>query len=199
MRPDDALGGFVLRSVLWLPVCFAAWYWSAPLLAFFVGPLARAFVDGFQSGLVTVLEQTGRNLAFVTRITVTASNGEIGFLVPEVDSLLYTYGLALFAALMLAARAKAWMLLVGAVALLPFQAWGVAFDVLVQIGVKAGPDVAGQAGLIGWKREAIALGYQLGGLIFPTLIPVVLWVAFNRPFLENVLGSRAKSLGTGTP
>lgn len=192
MRPET-LAGFVLRTVLWLPVCFAAWYWSAPYHAALAGPLARAFVDAFHSGLVSAIEQPGRDLVFVTRIAVRAGNDESGFLVPEVNPLLYTYGLAFFAALMLASRARAWKLLVGVAALLPFQAWGIAFDFLVQVGVKLGPEVSAQAGLIGWKREAIALGYQLGALIFPTLIPVVLWAAFNRPFIETVLRSRAQN------
>jgi len=39
--------------------------------------------------------------------------------VPEVNPLLYTYGLAFFVALMLAAGTKWWKILVGAVALLP--------------------------------------------------------------------------------
>ena len=189
---SETLAGFVLRTLLWLPVCFAAWYWSAPYHTALAGPLARAFVDAFHSGLVSAIEQPGRDLVFVTRIAVRAGNDESGFLVPEVNPLLYTYGLAFFAALMLASRAQAWKLLLGVAALLPFQAWGIAFDFLVQVGVKLGPGVSAQAGLIGWKREAIALGYQLGALIFPTLVPVVLWAAFNWPFIETVLRSRAQ-------
>jgi hypothetical protein len=197
MRPD-ALRDFILRTALWLPVCFAAWYWSAPLHASLAGFLARFLVEGFQSGIVTAIEQSGRELVFVTRITAPGSTGVTGFLVPEVNSLVYTCGLALFAALMLASRAKAWMLLAGAAALLPFQAWGIAFDFLMQVGIKSGPDVAWQAGVAGWKREAIALGYQAGSLIFPTLMPVVLWAAFNRPFIERALRSRASD-AQGTP
>ena len=64
--------------------------------------------------------------------------------------------------------------------LLPFQGWGIAFDFLAQVGIKLGPAVAAQAGLGGWRVEAIAIGYQIGTLILPSLVPVVLWAVFNR-------------------
>ena len=147
-------------------------------------------MDQFKSGIVSSLEHPGFDLVFVTTLEVHSEPGLTALLVPEVNPLLYTYGLALFLALMLAARARWWKILIGAIVLLPFQSWGIAFDFLVQIGVKLGPDVAAQAGLIGWRTEAIALGYQVGNLIFPTLIPVVLWALFNRTFIESVLWRR---------
>jgi hypothetical protein len=186
-----SLGRFVLRTFLWLPPCFAAWYFSAPYHAAIAGRLARMLVDQFNSGIVSALEQPALDLVFVTTLKVHPEPGQTALLVPEVNPLLYTYGLAFFLALMLAARARWWKILVGAAMLLPFQAWGIAFDFLVQVGVKLGADVAAQAGLLGWRVEAIALGYQLGSLIFPSLIPVVLWAAFSWPFIEGVLRPRA--------
>lgn len=184
------LGRFVLRTILWLPPCFAAWYYSAKYHAFFAGELALLLVDQFKSGIVSALEHPGFDLVFVTTLEVQPEPGQTALLLPEVNPLLYTYGLAFFLALMLAARARWWAILIGVFALLPFQSWGIAFDFLVQVGVKLGPDVAAQAGLIGWRTEAIALGYQIGNLIFPSLIPVVLWAGFSRPFIESLLRSR---------
>ena len=104
---------------------------------------------------------------------------------------------------MLAARAKFWKILLGAAALLPFQSWGIAFDFLVQVGIRLGPEIAAQAGLFGWRREAIALGYQIGSLILPSLMPVVLWAICSRRFIEGELfkqGAGSNSLpGTSTP
>ena len=48
-------------------------------------------------------------------------------------------------AMALAARAKGWELLAGAVALPPFQAWGIAFDFLMQVGIKLGPEIIDHA------------------------------------------------------
>ncbi|MHB9100076.1 MAG: exosortase H-associated membrane protein [Sulfuricella sp.] len=184
---------FVLRTILWLPPCFAAWYFSAQYHAAVAGSLARLLVDQFKSGIVSALEQPGIDLVFVTTLEVHPAPGQTAVLLLEVNPLLYTYGLAFFLALMLAARAKWWKILVGAVVLLPFQSWGIAFDFLAQVGVTLGPDVSAQAGLFGWRREAIALAYQIGNLIFPSLIPVVLWAGFNRLFIESTLRSQVRN------
>ena len=186
-----SLGRFVLSTFLWLPPCFAAWYFSSQYHAAVAGKLARLLVDQFTSGIVSGLEQSGFDLVFVTTLEVHPAPGQTGLLLPEVNPLLYTYGLALFLALMLAARAKWWKILVGAALLLPFQSWGIAFDFLAQVGIKLGPEVAAQAGLLGWRREFIALGYQIGSLIFPSLIPVVLWAVSSRLFIEGVVSGRS--------
>ncbi len=94
----------------------------------------------------------------------------------------FTFGLALFMALVLAAgrpwRPAAW--LAGGAVLVVLPAWGIAFDALRQLaGV---PQVAP---LLGWTplaREAIAFGHQVGSLLLPTLAPVALWVALDPRF-----------------
>jgi hypothetical protein len=182
-----SLGRFVLRTLLWLPPCFAAWYFSAQYHAAIAGGLARLLANQLTSGIVSALEQSGFDLVFVTTLEVHPAPGQTALLLPEVNPLLYTYGLALFLALMLATRAKWWKILVGAAVLLPFQSWGIAFDFLAQVGIKLGPEVAAQAGLLGWRSELIALGYQIGSLIFPSLVPVVLWAVSSREFIGSVL------------
>lgn len=182
-----SLGHFVLRTLLWLPPCLAAWYFGARIHAAIAGVLARAVASLFAPGVVSGLEQPGVDLVFVTSLEVQSAPGQVGLLVPEVNPLLYTFGLAFFVALMLAARAPWWKILAGAALLLPFQAWGIAFDFLAQVGIRLGPGVAAQAGLSGWRTEAIALGYQVGALILPSLVPVVLWALFSREFIESLL------------
>lgn len=186
---------FVLRTFLWLPLCFSAWYFSAPYLAAVVGRLAKLLVNQLTTGVVSAMEQTGPMLVFVTTIKVTPSPGQLAFLIPEVNPLLYTYGSALFLALMLAERAKSWKIIFGVLALMPFQSWGVAFDLLAQIGIQLGPEVSAQAGLTGWRLEVIALGYQLGVLIFPCLVPVVLWATSSRVLQESAPGLLMKKVG----
>ena len=187
-----SLGKFVLHTLLWLPPCFAAWYFTAKYYTPVVGRLAHLLVDLFKSGIVSSLEQSALDLVFVTNLKVHPAPGQTALLLPEVNPLLYTYGLAFFVALMLAEHARWWKILVGAALLLPFQSWGIAFDVLAQVGIKLGPEISAQAGLAGWRAEVIALGCQLGILIFPVVMPVILWACFSRLFNESVLHSRAR-------
>jgi hypothetical protein len=74
--------------------------------------------------------------------------------------------------------------------------WGIAFDFLAQVGVRLGPEVAMQAGLVGWRREVIAFGYQLGSLVLPGVVPVILWASLNRPFIERLPGSGSERYRT---
>jgi len=189
--PRPSLARFVFRTALWLAPCFAAWYLAAAFHGLAAGEAARALVELLKPGLVSALERQGTELVFVTTLLVHPAAGEAGVLVTEVNPLLYTYGLPLFAALMLAARSRAWKIAAGAAILLPFQGWGIAFDFLAQIGIRSGPAVSVQAGLAEWPAEAIALAYQAGSLLFPALVPVVLWAAFNRPLISRLAGSRA--------
>jgi hypothetical protein len=177
------IGALVLRTALWLAPCFAAWYLTARFHGIAAGEAARALVLALKPGLVSALERQGSDLVFVTTLLVHPTQGETGVLVTEVNPLLYTYGLPLFVALMLAARASGWKIVAGAALLLPFQGWGIAFDFLAQVGIRAGREVSVQAGLAGWPSEAIALAYQVGSLLFPALVPVFLWGAFNRPLI----------------
>jgi len=188
--PREGLGAFVLRTFLWLPPCLGAWYLGAGFHGLVAGWLAAPLAGAFSPGLVTGVELQGRELEFVTRLTTATAGGETGVLVPAVSPLIYTYGLAFFLALMLAARPRFRPMVAGALALLPFQAWGIAFDLLLQVGVDLGPDVAAQAHIGGWEREAIALGYQLGSLILPPIVPVLLWAGLNRAFLERLRDGR---------
>jgi hypothetical protein len=84
---------------------------------------------------------------------------------------------------MLAARARWWQIAAGIAVLLPFQSWGIAFDFLAQVGFRLGPDISSRAGLSGWRVEVVALGYQVGSLLLPTLMPVILWGCFCPAYL----------------
>ena len=197
MRPDS-LARFILRTLAWLPVCFAIWFWTATYVAPVVGSLARVSIAAFAPRLVTGLERDGIDLVFVTGLEIHPAPGQAALVLVDINPLVYTYGLGLFAALMLAARSRLWKLAVGALSLLPFQAWGVAFDFLVQVGVTLGPEVAVQAAFTSAQREAIALGYQAGALIFPTLAPVALWACLNQPFLKGLMGFPAPEATAAT-
>ncbi len=186
MRNAPSLGVFVVRVFLWLPACFAMWYLGARAHAAVAAGFGRLFIAFFDALLVSATEQPDTDLVFVTPLQAQTASGQMGVLAIEVNPLIYTYGLALFLALMLAARARWWHVLAGVAILLPFQGWGIGFDFLAQVGAKLGPELAAQARLSG-AREFIALAYQIGNLVFPSLIPVALFVAFNRRYVEALV------------
>lgn len=184
MAASSTVGRFVLRTLGWLPLAFVVWYFAAPLLLAPAVLIARAIVRVGLPDIVRTIEQSGAIATFVTTLRPggTALNGVVTV---DVNLLLYSFGLPLFAALTLAARERAWKrhLGVGYVALQPFIAWGVLADFLKNVAITAGPAVASQTGFAGWQREAIAFAFQFGSLILPAVAPIVLWLALHGQFL----------------
>jgi hypothetical protein len=186
-----SLPRFVAKVFLWLVPSFALWYFAAPLLAWPLGFLARLGLWLTAGSVVSAIEMNGATLSVVTALRPeSAPLGAAAVLVPEVNTLAYSFGLPLLAALLLAAREGRWptKLAIAYVALLPFQAFGVVSDVLRQIAIISGPGVIMQAGFSAWQRELIVFCYQFGTLIVPAVAPAILWVLLDRRFLERWRG-----------
>lgn len=149
-------------------------------------------MQSFFSGWVESWEWSQRILSIATSLKLGMApgmpEGEYA-LVLEVNPLTYGFGLPLFIALFLAGNeANRWRkLALGALLLIPFQAWGICFDLLKQAAITAGPVVSEQTGFSPWKIEGIALGYQFGALILPALAPIALWLALNSRFIPMLV------------
>lgn len=184
MPVRSSVGRFVLLTLGWLPVAFIVWYLAAPLLLAPSVLVVRAIAWVSLSDIVRTTEQSSALATFVTTLRPGGTSLH-GVVTVDVNLLLYSFGLPLFAALTLAARESRWKrhLCVGYVALQPVIAWGVLADFLKNIAITAGPVVASQTGFAGWQLEAIAFAYQFGSLILPAVAPAVLWVALHGRFL----------------
>lgn len=183
---------FAARVAAWLAPCLAAWYFLAAAHARPVAWIARGMVGALIGGKVTALEWQGTLLTLVTDIGFRLPDGREGLLAAEVNPLVYTYGTALFLALALASRLGFARAVLGLSILLPFQAWGVAFDVLVEIGIKGPPGAVSAAGFSDLQRQLLPLAYQAGSLLFPVLVPVAAWAALGglRVLLPETTGNR---------
>lgn len=186
---------FLLRTLLWLPLSFVAWYFASAVLIVPLRFLSSMVFSLTIPDVVTAVEQGDRLLTFVTGLLPAgaAPAGEAVLLI-EVDPLIYSFGLPLFVALQLATQGERWGLkiLTGYLVLLPFQTWSVCLDVMKQIAITLGPDIAAQAGAQNWPREAIVLGYQFGTLILPTVVPFVLWLGLNREEVGKMVFARTR-------
>jgi len=189
---SDSVPRFVLRVVAWLPLTFAVWYLAAPLLAWPVALLAE-LITRSTFDWVKGVEQMGPLVTFVTSLKPDEGANPAGVkavLSVESNVLLFSFGLPMLAALILAAQEphRVWMLLIGYAVLLPFQTFSVVADFLKNAAILAGPAVASQTKLNAWQREVIAFCYQFGTLILPTVAPAIAWVLMHRRFLERLSG-----------
>lgn len=192
LKRPASLAAFFFWAVLWLIVLTLAWTRISSWTSYPVAGLAHiALGAGAKDWVRTVHKAPGRFEA-ETRIVVPTTDASgrrgQGEITVEADPAHYAYGLPLFLALLLASRARhlPTRALAGYALLLIPQAFSLTLDVLKQMAVAA-PGGAAQLGIAQWQLEAIALGYQLGTLVVPTLAPVALWLWFDRAFFISVL------------
>ena len=181
---------FVLRTLAFLPLAFAVWYFAAPLLLWPALLVVRAIAHVGFADLVRAVEQSNAVATFVT--TLRAGTGVVTV---DVNLLLYSFGLPLFAALTLAAHEPHWKrhLVAGYAALAPIVAFGALADFLKNVAITSGPAIASQTGFVDWQRESIAFAFQFGSLILPAVAPLVLWIAMHRQFMTAARGEAASN------
>ncbi len=165
------------RALLWFPLCLAAWYFAAGAFGWPPARIAAPAI-GAVAGKVTQVEAGKRTVTYVVEVEGPYRPGGSPRAEARVDvpAATYTFGVAIFTALALAARGwrQPARIAIGLAILLPLPAFGIAFDALRQLGVA--PQLAS---LLAWgpaTREAIALGYQVGSLLMPTLGPIAAWL-----------------------
>jgi hypothetical protein len=183
-----SLGAFVAKVFAWLPVTFVVWYFAAPVLLWPAAFIVELVTRWGLSDIVQGIERARAELTFATTLKPGSASARAGEIAVAVDLLLYSFGLPLYAALVLAAKEPGWprRLVVGYAVLMPFVAWGALADFLKNVAITMGPQIASQTGFVAWQREAIAFSYQFGALILPTVVPVVTWVLTHRAFLERL-------------
>ncbi len=190
MLPHHPVHRFLIQVLLWLPVCFLAWYWLAGVWLWPVWWLVQGLFTATLPTLVGDVEMNGRLFELVTRLKTRSEMGA-GVLSLDVRPLVYAYSLPLYAALTLSAPArtrlrKALYLVLGLLALLPFVVWGASFEILKHLAFTLGSETAPFVDFSGGRREFIGWGYQFGYLILPGVAPLVLWIALHRDFLQDL-------------
>jgi hypothetical protein len=185
-----SVGRFILRVAAWLPLAFLVWWVAGPLFSWPIALLTAAVAKIAFADIVLSVEQNGHLLSIVSTLKpalAAAPGAASAALTVEVNTLLYSFGFPMLAALTLAARQPHALrtLLVGYAVLAPFVTWGLLAEFLKRIAFDAGPAVAAQAGFSPVQRELIAFAYQFGSLILPTVAPAVFWVLTHRRFLET--------------
>ena len=187
LQPRSVVGGLFLRTLLWLIPSLAIWYALRDYLVVFPAWIAdHAMRTVFSWAESTELQGTVQLL--LTSIQVPHASGRVALLTPEAHILSYAFGFPLLVALFLGAKAKQlwWKIPLGYVVLSFFQAWGICFSWLLAV-----TQVSGDVALLATRFSTteinlIALGYQLGYLLFPAMAPILLWVYLERRMVATV-------------
>lgn len=179
---------FIL-SALWLPMGFFLWFYLSSILVAPVMLLSDALFQWVAPELVRGMVQQGYQIiAHIPVIAGPVGDGADGVLT---NPLIYGYGVPLIFGLVMATPPLSWkqrvvQILVGYGILVLVQSWGVFWEIMKNLSFSLGPGAAVAVEDLGFSKTVIALCYQLGYLILPAVVPIVLWILFNRPFLEKV-------------
>ena len=195
----SSVGGFFARTLVFFALALALWYLARHWVVLPAAWLGDHAMQLAFPGWVRGTERAGDALTLLTRLAMVAPDGRVGEIALDVRMLKYCYGTPLLAALMIASwpRGWWWKLLLGLMALVPFQAWGLCAEWLLQVALFSGPAPTLQAGFGPVAANLIGAAYQLGFLMFPTLVPVLVWLAFDRKQIATALLDGALSRKRG--
>lgn len=189
------LGELLILAVLWMVFGFMLWYYLSAFHGVPVRLISNEILSRWLgSGFMNIIPNPDHHYLFqvqtqIPHVFPDGSREALGFLV---NPLVYGYGLPLLFGLVMASGVsflrKMMVLLSGYVCVMLIQVWGVVWQTLKTLAFNFGPDAHQLTIDAGISDELIALCYQLGVLIFPPLIPVILWVLANWALIEQFTG-----------
>jgi len=189
--------GFALWAAFWLPITFGGWYFSSILFVMPLADILSLLSTTLLPQLISAVEPDGNHLLVILTLeaqdtsTGTLRTGEMLF---KLNPLIYGYSIPLYTALVLASpgedgrRLAAW--LIGAVVLLLVQALCIQSQILKVVAIDLAQETRSLLGFPNWGYEAVALFYQLGYLILPSVTPIGLWLFQFRGFVMELAESR---------
>jgi len=189
------LSELLILAFLWMVFGFMLWYY---LSAFHGAPVRMLASEILSSVLgndfLNIIPNPDRHYLFQVQTNIPfqfpdGSRESLGFIV---NPLIFGFGLPLLFGLVMASGVpilrKIAVLLGGYVAVMLVQVWGVVWQSLKMLAFNFGDDAHQVVINAGISDELIALCYQLGVLILPPLVPIILWVLANWSLIEQFTG-----------
>ena len=190
MRRPSALTIFVLSAFGWIVVLTLAWSQVSAWTSYPVGVLSHiALEQGAPMWVRQVhLRPGAMEVDTAIEVPVAQAGGQRGEITIEASPGRYAYGLPIFLALLLAARGPGRVVraVAGYVLLLPFQALSLTMYSLMQMLLAAQLNLRFLR-ISQWQMEIIVYGNQVGALVLPTLVPILLWLWLDSRFVNDVL------------
>lgn len=189
------LSELLILAFLWMVFGFMLWYYLSAFHGIPVRLLASEILSRWLgSEFLNIIPNPEHHYLFQVQTLIPfqfpdGSREALGFII---NPLVYGFGLPLLFGLVMASGVpmlrKIGILLVGYVCVMLIQVWGVVWQTLKMLAFNFGADAHQVVIDAGISDELIAMCYQLGVLIFPPLVPVVLWVLANWALIEQFTG-----------
>jgi hypothetical protein len=200
-REELTLSELLILASMWMLFGFMLWFY----LSAFHGAPARLAAEAILqhvlgSDFSRIIVEPNQNFLYQveTNIPFTFRDGTTDALGFVVNPLIFSYGLPLLFGLVMGSNVS-WLrkfviMLIGYTVITGVQIWGVVWQSLKMLAFNFGAQTHAVVTSHGVSDASIALGYQLGTLIFPALAPIFVWVLSNRPLVEHFVGWSADQL-----
>jgi hypothetical protein len=194
-KEELKLSEMLILASMWMLFGFMLWFF----LSAFHGAPARLASEAILGHILAddfyriIVEPNQHFLYQVeTQIQFTFRDGTTDALGFVVNPLIFSYGLPLLFGLVMGSDVS-WLrkfviMLIGYAVITLVQIWGVVWQSLKMLSFNFGEQTHAIVLAHGVSDSSIALGYQLGTLIFPALAPIFVWVLTNRPLVEQFVG-----------
>jgi hypothetical protein len=186
MKRPASLALFFIGACAWFLVLSVGWIQVARWTSYPAASVAQIILDSNALDWVASTQNVPGQLKVRTKFNKLLPGGEVATPIAVVEPAHCTYGIAVFLALLLAARSKRFVsrALAGYVLLLIPQAFSIVFVVLGQI-VREVPFQL--LGISVWQVDAIIVSNVFGTIILPTLAPVCLWLWMEEEFFVSLV------------
>jgi len=190
------VAGFLFKTILWIIPAFFFWYIAAAIFCFPAIFLSDLIIPYLLPSILEGVEQQSYLADIVTELDIKDNSGQTGQLVFSINTLKYAYGFPLLFAMTVATNQSIYKkldtLTYGFIIIALAQTWSICFEVLSTLLLKIGGEnfnIITEA--LPFYSEpsvlnGIALGYQLGFLILPAIIPISYWVLRHQLFLKQI-------------
>jgi hypothetical protein len=189
----------LILACLWMVFGFMLWYYLSAFHGIPVRILSSEILSRWLgSDFLNIIPNPDRQYLFQVQTKIPfqfpdGSREALGFII---NPLVFGYGLPLLFGLVMASGVsflrKIGILLAGYVCVMLVQVWGVVWGSLKMLAFNFGPEALQVVDNAGISSELIALCYQLGTLILPPLVPIILWVLANWALVEQFTGWQNK-------
>lgn len=181
---------FILQVIVFFFLLLVLFYWLLPFYNILLSLLVEPILTSIYPKFIHSIQAKKEILEVVTNFSVIGQSQSR--LIFDMNPLNYSYGLPLFVALLVASKDKlqdkVWKLAIAILVLLLAQTWSLCFDIVRNLLYEFQMAYLAYFNYGAVAKMVVSLGAQLGFLLFPTLIPLMLWVILMPDFFKLLTG-----------
>lgn len=191
----NPIKGMFILAALYLPLGFFLWFFFASAVSFPPARISEWLFTGLFPDLFERVVQLDFHLEIETTIELARRvEGRVVLLNIHINPMVYAWGMPLLFGLIMATplnvRQRVIQMAAGFSVVWLVTVWGIFWETWKDMAFLMGPEAARAVRESILPPTAIALCYQLGFLMLPSVVPAAAWILMNRGFLEQVVKNR---------